>query len=117
MTIKSMTLHIPVEDVWAEFSDTLKGFILKRVSDEQAAEDILQDVFLKIHTHIGGLHDEDRLQGWVYRVARNAITDYYRKQRPGAELPADLPAPADNGNAAERQLARSLRRMVELLPS
>lgn len=107
---------IPVETVWADFGDTLKRFILARVRDEQAAEDILQDVFLKIHAGISGLNDERRLQAWVYQITRNAITDYYRKPHYGHELPDDLPATEDDDNEAERQLALSLRAMVELLP-
>ena len=43
------------EKVWEEFNIGLKSFILKHVQDESSAEDILQDVFLKIHTHIGSL--------------------------------------------------------------
>jgi RNA polymerase sigma-70 factor (ECF subfamily) len=112
-----MSTTTSIEAVWTDFGDTLKRFILARVGDEQAAEDILQDVFLKIHAHIGGLQDEDRLQAWIFRIACNAITDYYRKPQHAAELPDDLPAPIDDGNEAERQLARSLRLMIELLPA
>ena len=67
----------PVETVWTDFGDALQGFILKRVGDEQAAEDILQDVFMRIHGGIAGLSDERRLQGWIYQIARNAVVDYY----------------------------------------
>lgn len=106
----------PVETIWTDFGDTLKRFILRRVGDEQAAEDILQDVFLKIHAGIAGLNDERRLQSWVYQIARNAIVDFYRKPIYGQELPEELAAPDGDGDEVERQLARSLRGMVEQLP-
>ena len=111
-------MHTPVESVWAELSDTLKRFILKRVGNEQAAEDILQDVFVKIHAGIADLSDDRRLQGWVYQIARNAIVDFYRKPQPGQELLEDLAAgPTDDENdETGRKLARSLRGMVEQLP-
>ena len=111
-------MHTPVESVWAELSDTLKRFILKRVGNEQAAEDILQDVFLKIHAGIADLSDDSRLQGWVYQITRNAIIDFYRKSQPGQELPEDLAAGRveDEDDDTERKLARSLRGMVEQLP-
>lgn len=41
-----------VEAIWEELGVSLRGFILKRVGDEQVADDILQDVFIKIHTHL-----------------------------------------------------------------
>src|SRR5437764_14811132 len=83
-----MLMVMTTEKVWEEFHPRLKQFILKRVPDEQNAEDILQDVFLKIHTRIGTLRDEEKLQSWMYQVARNAVTDYYREQRATVELPA-----------------------------
>ena len=111
-------MHPPVENVWAEFSDTLKRFILQRVGNEQAAEDILQDVFMKIHAGIAGLSDERRLQGWVYQITRNAIVDFYRKPQPAQDLPEDLVAinGDDDDSDVERKLALSLRGMVEQLP-
>jgi RNA polymerase sigma-70 factor, ECF subfamily len=111
-------MHPPVENVWAEFSDTLKRFILQRVGNEQAAEDILQDVFMKIHAGIAGLSDERRLQGWVYQITRNAIVDFYRKPQPAQDLREDLVAinGDDDDSDVERKLARSLRGMVEQLP-
>lgn len=72
------------EHIWNTFHAQLKGFILKRVPDQDEAEDILQDVFLKIHTHIHTVRDEDKLVGWMYQIARNAIYDSFREQRHGA---------------------------------
>ena len=110
-------MNTPVETAWADFGDTLKRFILKRVANEQASEDILQDVFMKIHTGIAGLNDERRLQSWVYQIARNSIIDYYRKPQPPHELLEELAAPSnDDDGEMETQLARSLKGMVEQLP-
>jgi RNA polymerase sigma-70 factor (ECF subfamily) len=118
MNTKSMAaMNTPVETVWADFSDTLKRFILKRVGNKQASEDILQDVFMRIHSGIAGLNDERRLQSWVYQIARNAVVDYYRKPQPGRELLEEQAALTDDDDRdMERQLARSIKGMVEQLP-
>ena len=63
------------EKVWEEFHPRLKNFILKRIPDEQSAEDLLQEVFLKIHARIDTLRDEEKLQSWIYQIARKAKTD------------------------------------------
>lgn len=105
-----------VESVWKEFDVGLRGFVARRVTDEHAAEDVLQDVYLKIHSRIDTLHNEESLRGWVYEVARNAVTDYYRGRKATAELP-ELPyTPADpiEARAAEALLA-SVRGMIECL--
>jgi RNA polymerase sigma-70 factor (ECF subfamily) len=70
-----------MEDVWETFHVPLQQFIRRRVSDETAAEDLLQDVFLDIHQHIDTLRDVKKLESWIYQVTRNAIIDYYRSRR------------------------------------
>ncbi len=106
-----------MEQVWEAFSGKLKQFIRARVQDDATAEDILQDVFVKIHTHIDTLKDADRLDSWVYQITRNTIHDHYRATRPTAELPETLPAASGgDDDAAARALAPCLKPMVERLP-
>jgi RNA polymerase sigma-70 factor (ECF subfamily) len=68
-----------IEKIWLKFGDRLKVFILSRIHDESTADDILHDVFLKLHSGIDTLKDETKIQSWIYQIARNAITDHYRK--------------------------------------
>jgi RNA polymerase sigma-70 factor, ECF subfamily len=106
-----------LEGVYEGFHAELRRFIIGRVSDASAADDILQEVYLRIHTHIDSLRDCSRLQAWVYQIARNAIIDYYRSRRPAAELPESLPLPVNpDENTAETELAASLSGMINDLP-
>lgn len=68
------------KDIWNAFSAELLGFIKSRISDTHIAEDILQDVFVKIHAKSHTLNDDDKLASWVYQITRNSIIDYYRKK-------------------------------------
>jgi RNA polymerase sigma-70 factor (ECF subfamily) len=72
------TLNIQM--VWEAFRTSLRQFILSRVSNEQDAMDILQEVFIKIHFHLPSLKDEDKLHSWVYQITRNTIIDFYRSR-------------------------------------
>lgn len=72
--------------LWNEFNIKLKKFIISRVNDQDLANDILQDVFIKIHLNISKLEDSTKLTPWVYQIARNTITDYYRKQKPKSDI-------------------------------
>jgi RNA polymerase sigma-70 factor (ECF subfamily) len=108
---------LTTENIWHEFNTGLKQFILKRIPDEQSADDILQEVFLKIHTRIDTLREEEKLPGWVYQIARNAVYDYYREQRPAGELP-DIPyLPDDPHDDVVAELAPCIRAMVDSLPT
>jgi RNA polymerase sigma-70 factor (ECF subfamily) len=104
------------EKVWEEFNIGLKQFILKRVSDESSTEDILQDVFLKIHTHIDSLRESDKLQGWIYQIARNAITDYYRTNKFPSDLAEVAYVPEDPFDDVVHHLLPYVKELVESLP-
>jgi RNA polymerase sigma-70 factor (ECF subfamily) len=91
-----MTSQPATESVWFQLSDDLRRFIRRRVADDHACDDLLQETFLRIHRSIGTLADEDRLSAWVYQIARNVVHDYYRQHR--AEVPL-----ADTDPAAERK--------------
>jgi RNA polymerase sigma-70 factor (ECF subfamily) len=116
--------------IWLEFGDRLRGFIVRRVRSEADAEDILQEVFLRIHRHAGNLHHEDRLTAWLFQVTRNAIADYYRaparREQPDSVLGAPLlnlaepvapePGPDVDSDLASKELSGCFRPMVERLP-
>jgi RNA polymerase sigma factor, SigZ family len=68
------------EKIWEEFSSALRSYISHRVSNSSQIEDILQEVFIKIHSNIDTLKDNAKIRGWVYQITRNTIIDYYRKQ-------------------------------------
>ena len=60
----------------------LRNFIRRRVSDPRDAEDILQDVFYALVEANRRLMPIDHVTGWLFRVARNRITDLFRKKKP-----------------------------------
>lgn len=116
-----MNMNIDVESIWDEFDAKLRLFILKRVTDEDAAEDVLQEVYLKIHSNIQTLRDETKLQSWLYQIARNAIIDHYRKQRTIGELTEMLafsadPWENDGDHDSLSELYQSIESMINRLP-
>jgi RNA polymerase sigma-70 factor, ECF subfamily len=73
-----------------EFHDQLSAFIARRVDNEADVEDILQNVFLRVHQKLGTVHHADRLASWLYQVTRNAIVDYYRSPERRREILTDF---------------------------
>jgi RNA polymerase sigma-70 factor, ECF subfamily len=80
------------EQIWEDFHTPLRQFIRIRVRDEQQTDDLLQEVFLKIHTHLDTVHTQERLGSWLYQIVRHVISDHYRSQQSKATtvLPDDL---------------------------
>lgn len=87
------------KDIWKEFNQELLGFIKKRVHNSENAEDILQEVFIKIHKNVNSLKDNKKVASWVYQITRNAIIDFYRKKKDDStrnEFENILPEELDN---------------------
>lgn len=116
------------DELLAELSGRLRGFVGRRIGDPDAAEDIAQEVLLRLHRSLGELRSADRLDAFAYRIARNAIIDHYRSRAVAKEIPAgpddliaridaDGDADDDGGGAQGRQeLARCLEPVVGRLP-
>jgi RNA polymerase sigma-70 factor (ECF subfamily) len=68
------------ERLWSAMHEALLAYIRRRVGTLDDAEDILQDVFVRIHASLGKLDNAQSVTAWVYRIARNAITDHHRKK-------------------------------------
>jgi RNA polymerase sigma-70 factor (ECF subfamily) len=104
-------------EVWEAFSHPLMAYLMRRLPDRMDAEDVLQDIFVKLHTRLGTLRDESRLAPWLYGIARNAVSDYYRAHRQEANLPEDLAAESEQEDAdLLTQLASGLQPMLSCLP-
>lgn len=56
-------------------------FIYYRVSHKETAEDLAEEVFIKVHNKIKNLEAEGAFQAWLYQIARNLVIDHYRRQK------------------------------------
>ena len=71
-----------ISAIFAEQGSRLRSFIRRRVPDPRDAEDILQDAFYKLVEANRLLMPIDHVTSWLFRVARNRITDLFRKKKP-----------------------------------
>jgi len=123
-------MRTKTEELWQALHDGLRAFIARRVSDQEYADDILQEVFVRVHRQIDSVKDLERLVSWVYQITRNAIIDHYRKPGRQREVPAGLSTELEvlnevatlsemtsRGAAGElrTELAGCLRPMIEQL--
>ncbi len=66
--------------VWNQTQARLKAFVLRYTRDKAVAEDIVQDVFLKVHDKLPQLRETDKISGWIFRIAKNTIADHFRRK-------------------------------------
>ena len=102
--------------IWEEFNGRLKQFILSRINDEASAEDILQDVFTKIHSRISTLRDNSKLRSWIYQIERNAIMDHYRNQKMKDGLKSFQLSDDPVNDRARDEMNHCIRVLIDSLP-
>jgi RNA polymerase sigma-70 factor (ECF subfamily) len=111
------TKNISVQSLWILLHDRLFKFILRRVSDPNDVEDILQDVFLKVHIHLETIQNVEKIESWVFQIARNSIIDYYRKPT-GISFEKELPVFDEyGGEDTAENLAPYIQEIIQTLPN
>jgi len=124
MKTKAMEIQVVqranISEIVSEYGSRLAGFIRKRVKRLEDAEDIIQEVFYQLTEAERLMKPIDEMAAWLFTVARNRITDLYRKKKPellsefytdedfekaGEELSELL---ANNGETPETEYIRSL---------
>lgn len=104
-----------VRFLYIRYSDNVYGYIRSIVRDEKDAEDITQQVFLKLMTVITRYEDCGvPFSGWLLRVARNAALDHLRRHR--AIPTEDVTATYGHNDDDSLDRARSLRTALDTLP-
>lgn len=121
---KIQTQELTTEQIWLAFHKQLLLYIKKRVNSQEDAEDILQDVFIKIHHNISNLKQTATIISWLYRITKNSVIDFYRKRGSlpktgGDEAFVLEQAQMEGGDATIdelTELAKCLHPMIARLP-
>ena len=96
---------VSIDEIWNSFTAQLRRFIASRVHTEADVDDILQEVFIKIHRGIDKLEDPSKLHAWIFQITRNAIADHYRKTEHYVEASDELPEVLAEETASEEVAA------------
>lgn len=97
MTTRDQTLG----QIIRGYGQRLYGFIRGRTANDADAEDILQEVWYQL-SRLAGLEDIENINAWLFRVARNKVTDRYRKRQ--TELLEDMNFENEDGKTAFQEI-------------
>ena len=103
---------------WKELERHLRPYLARRVASAADIDDLLHDIFVRLHQSLATLRDEERFGGWVYRIANSAIVDKARQRARGPSI--DSGNEIDVGGVAEAagdQLQSDLGECVALFVS
>jgi RNA polymerase sigma-70 factor, ECF subfamily len=108
---------------WKELERQLRPYLARRVASAADIDDLMQDVFVRLHRGLATLRDDERFGAWVYRIARSAIVDHARQRSRAPSLDAaddlqGLPsAPAGADERLQVDLGECVALFVSQLPS
>lgn len=102
------------EEIYREYYDKIFGYVLFRINDRIATEDIVSDVFLKVYENIDSF-DETKasLSTWIYSITQNTLKDHYRTFKNFDEIPETQ----EDGTSIEDELcnAETLQALADAL--
>lgn len=89
------------ENVFRTWKDPVYGYVLRMVGDQALAQDLTQDVFLRVMRSAGTYDHRGRLRQWLFTIASNIVTDHLRRSKRRREVLVE--EPASTGEAAARE--------------
>jgi RNA polymerase sigma-70 factor (ECF subfamily) len=107
--------------MWAEFAGRLRAFVARRVPPGIEPDDVVQEVFVRVMRHLPSLRRVDRIEAWLFQIARNALHDAmrarHRRENRTDTLEVDVPdvTSTEDTRVAEVELAPCLTPMIARL--
>lgn len=106
---------------WQDLERHLRPYVARRVASAADVDDLLQEIFIKLHQGLAELRDSERFGGWVYRIARHVVADRARlaNRRPTIALQEDAhdAAAVDGDDELAADLSECVALFVSRLPS
>ncbi len=117
------TRTVPHPDIaldarWLAFADPLRAFIRRRAPAGVDADDVAQEVFLRLARHRASVADVKDIEAWIFRIARSALTDAWRAARRRSARDADmdpdgLAEDAEQSSDERAEISRCVRPFIE----
>lgn len=102
---------------WRDLEQRLRPYLARRVASPADIDDLLQDIFVRMHQGLANLRDEERFGGWVYRIAHSVIVDRARQRARAPQSNSAVEVAASAPEAPEEELQSDLGECVALFVS
>ena len=112
---------LDLEQVWAEYQQTLKAFLHSKVSNSADVDDLLQEILIKTFQNLHKVQDASSVKSWLFQLANNTIIDFYRKharQQRDSKIDADdlWFAGLDHNEEFKQNLSLCIEPFIQALP-
>lgn len=105
-----------MEEIYSDYKSSLFNLTYRYTRDLSSAEDLLQDIFIKIFTRISKLRSPEAFNAWVYRTAINTCISSIRKSGRGKHIPLNEMDKPDKAEADNIHIRLDMEKAVSILP-
>lgn len=111
------TLEPQKENIYRTYHNKVFGYIFSKINSVQDAEDITADVFIKVYEKLDRFDkSKASLSTWIYTIARNTLTDYFRTRRVFEKIPETLPGRSSvEEEVCSEEMLETLAKALEAL--
>ena len=78
-TTKEIPTSLTSEEVWNSYSTEVKRYIRSKVKDSEMTNDLLQEVFIKVHLNLQKVQKTESLRSWIFSIAYNTVMNHFAK--------------------------------------
>ena len=104
-----------IEIIWQEYRALLKGYLASKVANPDDAEDLLQNILIKVHKNLPNLTDNAKIKPWLMQITKNTIIDFYRWQGKTRELTVE-DLWYEDADITENELSACIQPFINCLP-
>jgi len=106
--------HSEVPSLWIEYKDGIKFYILKKVKDKNVADDLSQDVLMKVYNSCCSGNEIKNVRSWLFQIAHNTTIDFFKKQ---SKISNELPEiPFEEDDSVYQNAEILVKPLINLLP-
>ena len=112
-----MTTKCDVPKFWAKHKEMVYSYIIKKVKDKSLAEDLCQNVLLKVYNYCHTSSGVKNVRSWLFEIAQNTIIDHYRAQKKATNISDGcLHITADTETDIYKNLSSFIRPLLGCIP-
>ena len=112
-TTKDIPISLTSAEVWNSYSTELKRYIRSKVKDSELTNDLLQEVFIKVHLNLEKVQKTESLRSWIFSIAYNTVMNHFGKP---TNMSLDGNMPEETTTEEQRSPISCLLPMIKNLP-
>lgn len=105
-----------IEKIWHEYRASLHAFLASKLSNPDDVDDLLQEVLIKSHDNLHKINTKETIKPWLFRVANNALIDFYRKRGRIAEYDQEGHWLKEDNDQVAEDISECLLPFIQELP-